>query len=105
MVAARQNTGKNNFVGLKMTPYLIQPYPSIGHNSLAKVALICRNRTCKTNLQFPIFEIQANRGCSKGAEWSARQNAGKNNFVGPKMTRILSQNVQNRFYKLKKERF
>ena len=50
------------------------------------IALIRRNRTCKTGLQLAIFEIQANRGCSKGAKWSARQNTDKNNFVGPKIT-------------------
>ena len=56
-------------------------------NSLsAEVSLIRRNTTCKTGLQLAIFEILANRGCSKGTKWSARQNIGKNNFVGPKMT-------------------
>ena len=32
------------------------------------------------------FSIQANRGCSKGAGCSARQNTGRNDFVGPKIT-------------------
>ena len=32
------------------------------------------------------IEIQANRGCLKGAGWSARQNTGRTYFVGPKMT-------------------
>ena len=59
---------------------------AIGHNSLSEVALIRRNRICKTGLQFAIFEIQANRGCSKGAQWSIRQNAGNNIFLGIEMT-------------------
>ena len=53
--------------------------------AVSEIALIRQNRTCKTGIQLAILEIQANRGCSKGAEWSARQNIGKNNFVGPKM--------------------
>ena len=42
--------------------------PNFEHNSLAEdeVALKRRNRTCKTGLQYAIFEIQAHRGCSKG---------------------------------------
>ena len=49
--------------------------------------MICPIRTCKNGLRFAIFEIQANRGCSKGAGCSGGQNIGGNYFVGPKMTR------------------
>ena len=56
------------------------------YNSLVEVALIRRNRTCKTGLRLAIFEIEANRGCLKGAEWSTLHNTCKNNFLGPKMT-------------------
>ena len=87
---SRNNAGKNNFVGPKMTPPDSAVSVAIGYYSLAEVALIRRNRTCKTSLQFAIFEIQAYGGCSKGAQWSSRHNAGKNNFVGPKMTPLDS---------------
>ncbi len=33
-----------------------------------------------------ILEIQANRGCLKGAGWLARQNTGETYFVSPKIT-------------------
>ena len=69
-----------------MTP----PDPAVSlnwtYNSLAEVALIRQNRTCKTGLQLAIFEIQANRGCPKGAKLSNLQNACKDNFLGLKMT-------------------
>ena len=68
-----------------MTPPDSAISAAIGHNSLSKVALIHRNGTCKTGLQFAISKIQANRGCQKGAQWSAQKNSGDNNFVGPKM--------------------
>ena len=54
--------------------------------AVSEIDLIRQNRTCKTGIQLAILEIQANRGCSKGAEWSARQNTGNYNFLGPKMT-------------------
>ena len=36
--------------------------------------------------EFKFFEIQANRGYSKGAGCSVRQNTGRNYFVGLKIT-------------------
>ena len=69
-----------------MTPPDSAVSAAIGHNSLAEVGWIRRNTICKTGLQFAIFEIQANRGSSKGAQWSIRQNAGNNIFLGIEMT-------------------
>ena len=70
-----------------MTPPDTAVSAAIGHNSLAEIALIRRNRT---GLKLVIFEIQAYRGCSKSEQWSGRRNAGKNNFVVPKMTPLDS---------------
>ena len=69
-----------------MTPPDSAVSAAIGHNSLAEVGWIRRNTTCKTGLQFTIFEIQAFRGYSKGAQWSIRQNAGNNIFLCIEMT-------------------
>ena len=51
-----------------------------------ELPLNCRFKTCESDLQFAIFEIQANRGFSKGAQCSGGQNTGGNYFVGPKIT-------------------
>ena len=54
---------------------------------LPELPLNCRFKTCESDLQFAIFEIQANRGFSKGAQCSGGQNTSGNYFVRPKITR------------------
>ena len=56
------------------------------HLVFAQLTRPIRSKTCKTGLQPAIFDIQANRRCSKGVGCSARQNTCGNYFVGPKMT-------------------
>ena len=74
----------NGILKLNVTHYLNLELPLNG-----------RFKTCESDLQFANFEIQAIRGCSKGAQCSGGQNTGRNYFVGPKMTRpdpVISSN-------------
>ena len=67
-----------HFAGKANAVNIIGVYGKSDTTSLAALPLNCRFKTCESDIQLAIFEIQADRGCSKGAGCSDRQNTGGN---------------------------